>query len=54
MARSILTTEFIFCGGGIDTTEKANRAWNSGADCIVVGNTIEKNPELLIDFCKSR
>lgn len=50
----ILPDIFLIVGGGIDTVEKAEHAWNSGANCVVLGNTIEKNPELLIDFCKSR
>ncbi|QRR02397.1 geranylgeranylglyceryl/heptaprenylglyceryl phosphate synthase [Dyadobacter sandarakinus] len=37
----------IIVGGGIDSYEKADQALNAGADVIVVGNGIEKNPELL-------
>lgn len=37
----------IIVGGGINTREKAYNALMAGADVIVVGNGIEKNPELL-------
>ncbi|HWZ21639.1 MAG TPA: geranylgeranylglyceryl/heptaprenylglyceryl phosphate synthase [Cytophagaceae bacterium] len=37
----------IIVGGGINTREKAYNALMAGADLIVVGNGIEKNPELL-------
>ncbi|TLV00449.1 geranylgeranylglyceryl/heptaprenylglyceryl phosphate synthase [Dyadobacter luticola] len=37
----------IIVGGGIDSYEKAENALSAGADVIVVGNGIEKNPELL-------
>lgn len=37
----------IIVGGGINTVEKAQVALQAGADVIVVGNGIEKNPELL-------
>lgn len=53
-ASEILPKAYLIVGGGIDSIEKAELAWNSGANCIVVGNTIENNPELLMDFCKSR
>ncbi|TYZ11493.1 geranylgeranylglyceryl/heptaprenylglyceryl phosphate synthase [Hymenobacter lutimineralis] len=34
-------------GGGINTVEKAQAALNAGADVIVVGNQIEKDPSFL-------
>ncbi len=37
----------IVVGGGINSPEKAMAALQAGADVIVVGNGIEKNPELL-------
>ena len=37
----------IIVGGGINTREKAYNALMAGADVIVVGNGIEKNPGLL-------
>lgn len=38
----------LIIGGGINTVEKAVTALKAGADVIVVGNAIEKNPDLLI------
>jgi len=40
----------IIVGGGISTPEKAQKNLEAGADIIVVGNAIEKDPELLIDL----
>jgi phosphoglycerol geranylgeranyltransferase len=37
----------IIVGGGIDTPEKAKACWEAGADLVVIGNAIEKNPELI-------
>ncbi|KAA9332907.1 geranylgeranylglyceryl/heptaprenylglyceryl phosphate synthase [Hymenobacter busanensis] len=37
----------IIVGGGINTAEKAHAALAAGADVIVVGNQIEKDPEFL-------
>jgi geranylgeranylglyceryl phosphate synthase family protein len=34
----------LIVGGGINTTEKAKAALEAGADVIVIGNHIEKNP----------
>ena len=38
----------LIVGGGIDSVEKALTVLQAGADMIVVGNGIEKNPNLLI------
>lgn len=38
----------LIVGGGINTVQKAVSVMDSGADLIVIGNAIEKNPELLI------
>lgn len=38
----------LIVGGGINTVNRANNALKAGADLIVVGNAIEKNPDLLI------
>jgi phosphoglycerol geranylgeranyltransferase len=40
----------IVVGGGINSVERAQAALQAGADVIVVGNGIEKNPELLPDI----
>ena len=37
----------IFVGGGISDAEGAQKAWNAGADVVVVGNAFEKKPELV-------
>lgn len=37
----------VIVGGGIDGPEKAELAWNAGADLIVVGNAIEKDSSLI-------
>ncbi|MGV3559929.1 geranylgeranylglyceryl/heptaprenylglyceryl phosphate synthase [Larkinella arboricola] len=44
--RSCVDTPIIV-GGGINSIERAQAALQAGADVIVVGNGIEKNPELL-------
>ena len=36
-------------GGGINTMDKAVEALGAGADVIVIGNAIEKNPDLMIE-----
>ena len=37
----------IIVGGGINTAAKAEAAWTAGADLVVVGNGLEKEPALL-------
>ncbi|HSI91375.1 MAG TPA: geranylgeranylglyceryl/heptaprenylglyceryl phosphate synthase, partial [Adhaeribacter sp.] len=37
----------LIIGGGINTIEKAKTALKAGADVIVIGNEIEKNPDFL-------
>lgn len=39
-------------GGGIRTPEQAAAALSAGADCIVVGNSLEENPDLLYQLTK--
>lgn len=39
----------IIVGGGINSVTKAITALEAGADVIVIGNAIEKNPDLLIE-----
>jgi len=41
-------------GGGIRSTETALELFNSGADMIVVGNAVEKDPGLIKDFIDTR
>ena len=40
----------LIVGGGITTTAQADDALNAGADLIVVGNGIERNPDLLAEI----
>jgi len=39
----------VIVGGGINSADKAMQTLNAGADIIVIGNAIEKNPNLLIE-----
>ncbi len=39
----------LIVGGGINTARKAIAALDAGADMIVVGNALEKNPDLLTE-----
>ena len=43
----------LIIGGGIDCGEDAYQAVAAGADVIVVGNAIEKNPALLKEISKA-
>lgn len=40
----------LIIGGGINTPDKALRALEAGADMIVIGNALEKEPDLLIEI----
>lgn len=40
----------LMAGGGINTPEKLRIAYNSGADIVVTGNILEKEPGLLKSF----
>lgn len=42
----------LIVGGGINTPEKLNLAYNAGADVAVIGTSIENDPSLLKDFAK--
>lgn len=42
----------LIVGGGINNAHKAARAYEAGADTIVIGNGIEENPELLIEVAE--
>jgi putative glycerol-1-phosphate prenyltransferase len=39
-------------GGGINTTQKASAAFAAGADILVVGNHIEKNPDFVFEIAQ--
>ncbi|AYB30747.1 geranylgeranylglyceryl/heptaprenylglyceryl phosphate synthase [Chryseolinea soli] len=40
----------LIVGGGINTSQKAFNALEAGADMIVIGNALEKNPNLLMEI----
>ena len=40
----------LIVGGGINNAQKALAAFEAGADLIVIGNAVEKNPDLLGDI----
>ncbi len=40
----------LIVGGGINTSRKAITALEAGADMIVIGNALEKDPELLTEI----
>ena len=40
----------LIVGGGINTSQKALNALEAGADMIVIGNALEKNPNLLMEI----
>lgn len=47
--RKVITVPLIV-GGGINTPQKALTALEAGADMIVIGNALEKNPDLLTEI----
>lgn len=50
--RDVTSTPLIV-GGGINTAEKAYLALEAGADVVVVGNGIERNPNLLPEVAQA-
>jgi putative glycerol-1-phosphate prenyltransferase len=44
----------LIVGGGIRTPETALEVFEAGADMVVVGNALEKDPALVKDFCEAR
>ncbi len=44
----------LIVGGGITSVESAKEVYSAGADMIVVGTVLEKQPELVKDFCLLR
>lgn len=42
----------LIVGGGINNAHKAARAYEAGADTIVIGNGIEKNPDLVVEIAE--
>ncbi|MFO7575798.1 MAG: phosphoglycerol geranylgeranyltransferase [Bacteroidales bacterium] len=44
----------LITGGGLRSVEAISKAYNAGADMVVVGNGVEDNPGLLIEACLTR
>ncbi len=44
----------LIVGGGINSTGSARKAYKAGADMIVVGTAVEKQPSLVKEFCVLR
>jgi len=44
----------LIVGGGIRSVETAVELFQAGADMIVVGNAVERDPDLIADFCSAR
>jgi geranylgeranylglyceryl phosphate synthase family protein len=44
----------LIVGGGINTAEEAEEVFNAGADMVVVGTAVEKNPTLVKTFSALR
>lgn len=42
----------LIVGGGIDTLGKLKASYNAGADLVIIGNAIEKNPSFLAEVLK--
>ena len=42
----------IVVGGGLDTSEKVEAAFDSGADIVVIGNALEKDPNFLNEIAE--
>ncbi len=42
----------LIVGGGINTDEKLKNAYSAGADIVVIGTVIEKNKNMIENFCK--
>jgi geranylgeranylglyceryl phosphate synthase family protein len=44
----------LIVGGGIRTPESAANVFRAGANIVVVGNSFEKDPELIMDIAATR
>jgi putative glycerol-1-phosphate prenyltransferase len=44
----------LIVGGGIRSAETALELYQAGADMIVVGNAVQRDPDLIPDFCSAR
>jgi putative glycerol-1-phosphate prenyltransferase len=41
-------------GGGINSATKAQNAWEAGADIVVIGNGLEKDPDLIFQITEAK
>lgn len=44
----------LIAGGGINTVSQALDCWQAGADAIVIGTVLEKNPECISEFIEAK
>ena len=44
----------LIVGGGVRTVENAEELYAAGADVVVVGNSLEQNPDLIFEIAGSR
>jgi len=44
----------LLVGGGLDSLEKVKKAFDAGADLVVLGNVIEKDPGFLAEVLKAK
>jgi putative glycerol-1-phosphate prenyltransferase len=44
----------LIVGGGIRSVRELKAAWKAGADAVVVGNILEKEPEIILAFAEIR
>jgi putative glycerol-1-phosphate prenyltransferase len=51
--REVITIPLI-TGGGLDTAEKVEQAFEAGADMVVIGNGCEQDPTLITAACRVR
>ena len=49
-----VTESPLVVGGGIRTAAAAEAAWEAGATVVVIGNALEKSPELVSEFARAR
>jgi putative glycerol-1-phosphate prenyltransferase len=54
LAKKMMPQQIILVGGGIRTESDADKAWQNGADIVVIGNHLETHPEMVKTFCNKR
>lgn len=53
-SKQLLANECLLVGGGIKNSVQLKKAYEAGADIIVIGNILEENPYLLSEFIQIR